>query len=92
MSSSDSETDSTIINNSDGTQNVVTDQWDFEGTFRRQNQSRKCFRGNYGAVFFFKPCANDSEEEGRSVREEENAGQMFITDQQVLIFHSINSL
>ena len=75
MSSSDSDTDSTVIRNSDGSQNVETDQWDFEETNGDKITDGNAFKG------MMEPCrfelyVSDSEKEGGSVIEYENAGHM----------------
>ena len=55
-SSSDSDTDSTIIRNSEGSQNVETDRWDFEGTVGDKISDGNAFWGDCGAVSFQTMC------------------------------------
>ena len=80
-SSSDSDTDSTVIRNSEGSQNVETDQWDFEETIGEKINDGNAF-GGITEPRRFEPCASDSDEVGDngSVSEDENAGRMFTTD------------
>ena len=77
--SSDSNTDSNVISNSDGSQYVETNQWDFEGTLVDKISDGNAF-GEIVESYRFEPCASDSEEEGRSVNEDENADHMFTAD------------
>ena len=51
-SSSDSDADSTVISNTDGSRNVETDQWDFEETGGDKISDGNVFRGNCGAKSF----------------------------------------
>ena len=78
--SSDSDIDSTVIRNSEASQNVETDQWDVEETI-----GDKISDGNpvVGIVEpnRFEPCASDSAEEGGSVREDKNDGHMITSAQ-----------
>ena len=79
MSSSDSDTDSTVINDSEGSQNVESVHWDFEENIRDKISNGNAF-GGIVEPYCFEPCASDSEE-GGSVCEDENAGHTFTTDQ-----------
>ena len=45
MSSSDFDTDSTIISNSESSQNIKTDQWDFEESIGDKISDRNAFGG-----------------------------------------------
>ena len=56
MSSWDSDTDSTVISNSDASQCVETDQWDFDETIGNKISDGNAFRGDYGAVSFRALC------------------------------------
>ena len=89
--SSDSDTDSTIISNTEGSQDVETDQWDFEETI-----GDKISNGNtFGVIveqYHFKRCASNSGKEGGSVREDENSDGMITSSRQGLILCSIDGL
>ena len=65
MSSLDSDIDSTIISNSEGSENVKTDQWDFEETVGDKISDGNAF-GVIVEPYPFEPYASDSEEEGGS--------------------------
>ena len=79
MSSWDSDTDSTIISNSEGSQNVETDQGDFEETIGDKISNGNAF-GGIVEPCRFKPCASDSDEDGDGGMDsdDENTGHMFI--------------
>ena len=51
-SSSDSDSNCTVISNTDGSQNVETDQWDFEETVGDKISDGNTFRGDCGGVLF----------------------------------------
>ena len=59
ISSSDSDIDSTIIRNSEGDQNIETDQWDFEETIGDKISDGNAF-GGIVERNRFEPCASDS--------------------------------
>ena len=71
ISSSDSDVDSTVISNSEGSQYVESDQWDFEET-TEQNYFGNAF-GGIVEPYHFEPYASNSEEDGNtsSVGEDE---------------------
>ena len=58
-----------------GSQNIETDQWDFEETTGDKISDENAFGGIVGPKGF-EPCENDAEEEGGSVIEYETAGHM----------------
>ena len=91
MSGQDSNTDSTVISYTEGSHNVESDQWDFEGTIGDKIIHGNAFRG-IGEPYCFEPCPRDSEKEGGSVIEDENAGHMITLARWGLIFHSVDSL
>ena len=80
ISSSNSNTNSTLISNSEGSQYVETDQWDFEEMVGDKISDGNAF-GGIMEVYRFKPSASDSDEDGDnvSVSEYENASWMFMT-------------
>ena len=84
-SSSDSDTDSTVISNTDGSQHVESDQWDFEETIGDKISDGNAF-GGIGETNRFESCVSDSEEEGRSVTKYENAGHMITSARWGLVF------
>ena len=61
MSSSDSDNDSTIIRNTEGSQNVETDMWDCEETIGDKIIDGNPFR-EIMELNRFKPCATVSEQ------------------------------
>ena len=61
MSSSDSDTDSTIISNSEGSQTIETDLWDCEETIGDKIIDGNPLRGIM-ELNRFKPCATVSEQ------------------------------
>ena len=75
MSSSESDTDSTVNSNSESSQYVETDQCDFEETIGDKISNGNAF-GGIVDPYCFEPYANDSEKGDGSVREDENAGHM----------------
>ena len=75
MSSSDSDTHSTVVSNTESSQNAETDQWEFEETIGDEISDGNAF-GGIVETSRFEPCASDSEEEGGSVGEDENASHM----------------
>ena len=85
MLSSSSDTDSSVIRNSKGSQNVESDQWYFEETIGDKISDGNSF-GGIVEPNRFEPCASDSEGEGGSVREDETAGHVIISAGQDLIF------
>ena len=90
-SSSDSETDSAVIRNTDGSQNVESDHWDFEETIWDKICDGNAFGGIVGPNRF-EPCVSDSDEEGGSVREDENARHMITSARWSFVFCSMNDL
>ena len=101
ISSSDSDTDSTVISNSEGSQYVETDQCDFEEMVINKISDGNTF-GGIVEPYRFKPYASLSDEDGDNggVREDENTGRMQIKnflcsvtpDWSVLFFCSIEGL
>ena len=85
--SSDSDTDSTVISNADGSQDVKTDQCYFEETIGDKISDGNTF-GGIVEPYSFKPYASDSYEDvdNGGVGEDENAGRMFPTDWYALFF------
>ena len=83
ISSSDSDIDSTVINNSEGSQYVETDQWDFEETIGDKMNDGNAV-GGIMELHHFKPYASNS-------YEDDNAGRMFTADWEVLFFRSSDS-
>ena len=79
ISSSDSDIDSTIMSNLEGSV-VEIDPWDFEETIGDKISDGNAL-GGIIEPYRFEPYARDSDKDGdnRSVREDENAGQMFTT-------------
>ena len=79
------------MNNSEGSHNVETDQWDFEETIGDKISDGNAFRGIMEA-YRFKSYMSDSDEDGDKggAGEDENAGRMFATDWKVLFFSSID--
>ena len=61
MSSSDSDTDSTVISDPEGSQNVQTEEWDFEETCGDTTNNENDF-GGIVEPCRIELCANDSEE------------------------------
>ena len=76
-----SDTDSTVISNSEGSQHVETDQWDFVGSIGDQISDGNTF-GGIMENYRFEPCVSDSDEHGDNggVGEDKNTGRMFTTD------------
>ena len=79
--SSDSDIDSTVISNFEGSQCVETDQWDVEETIWDKISDGNVVGGIMDS-YRFEPCASDSDEDGDNggVCEGENAGRMFSAD------------
>ena len=65
MSSSGSDTDPTFLSNSECSQFVEIDQWDFEETIGDKISDGNTF-GGIVEPNCFEPCARNSEEEGGS--------------------------
>ena len=78
MPNSDSDTDSTVIGNSEGSQYVESHQWDFEETIGDKISNGNTFRGIVKPNHF-QPCVSDSDKDGDNggVSEDENTGCMF---------------
>ena len=78
ISRSDADTNSTIISNSEGSQYVETDLWDFEETIGDKISNWNDFR-RIMQLNTFEACVSDPEEEGGSVHEVDNADRMVTT-------------
>ena len=72
--------DSTIVKNSEGSQYVESDQWDFEETIGDKIRNGNSYR-RILEPYRCEPCASDIDEDGdnEDVGEDENAGRMFTT-------------
>ena len=63
------------MSNTDGSQNVESDQWGFEETIGDKISNGNVF-GGIVKPYHFAPDASDAEEEGGSIYGDENAGHM----------------
>ena len=79
MSSSDYNTASTVICNSEGSRCVETDQWEFEGTFGDKIGDKNAFEGMWSHIVLSLMRVDENGENG-GVREDENSGRMFTAD------------
>jgi len=81
ISSSDSDSDSTIVTNSECSHYIETDQWEFEETIGDKISDGNTFR-RIMEPYHFEPYANYSDEDGDNggVGQDENACHMFTTE------------